>query len=184
MKFIELSRFLERIEKTTLRNEIMGILAELFAKSLNEEIGQIVYLSLGRLRPKFDRMEFNLAEKMMIRAVARMAKVSNEEVTKTYKEVGDLGEVVKGLRVLESRNKGSELSVIEVYEKLLEIAKEEGQGSQERKVSKLSKLLSDLDELSAKYVTKIVMGKLRLGFSDKTILDALSYMENGDKSGR
>lgn len=184
MKFIELSRFLERIEKTTLRNEIMEILAELFAKSSDEEIDQIVYLSLGRLRPKFDRMEFNLAEKMMIRAVARMAKISNEEVTKVYKEMGDLGEVVKGFRVLKSRIKGSELSVIEVYEKLLEIAKEEGQGSQERKVSKLSKLLLDLDESSAKYVTKVVMGKLRLGFSDKTILDALSFMENGDKSGR
>lgn len=184
MKFIELSRFLERIEKTTLRNEIMEILAELFAKSLNEEIDQIVYLSLGRLRPKFDRLEFNLAEKMVIRAVARMAKVSNEEVTRVYKEVGDLGEVVKRFRVSKLKIKSLELSVVEVYEKLFEIAKEEGQGSQERKVAKLSKLLSDLDELSAKYVTKIVMGKLRLGFSDKTILDALSYMESGDKSGR
>lgn len=184
MKFIELSRFLERIEKTTLRNEIMEILAELFAKSSDEEIGQIVYLSLGRLRPKFDRMEFNLAEKMMIRAVARMAKISNEEVTKVYKEMGDLGEVVATLRRSHSEVTGLELSVSQVYEKLVQVAKEEGQGSQESKVAKLSEILFNLDELSAKYVTKIVMGKLRLGFSDKTILDALSFMEHGDKSGR
>jgi len=42
--------------------------------------------------------------------------------------------------------------------------------------------LAQLDALSAKFVTRIVLGKLRLGFSDKTILDALSWFETGDKS--
>ena len=51
-------------------------------------------------------------------------------------------------------------------------------------MSELAKLLSDLDQLSAKFVARIVLGRLRLGFSDKTILDALSVAERGDKSAR
>lgn len=74
-----------------------------------------------------------------------------------------------------------QLSVTEVYEMLTEIAHEEGEGSLERKVEKTAKLLSDLDPLSAKYVARILVGKLRLGFSDMTILDALSVMLMGDQ---
>lgn len=184
MKFAEFSRYLQKIEKTTLRNEMMEILAELFSKADDGEIAQMIYLSLGRLRPKFDRMEFNLAEKMMVRAVARMAEMKNAEVTALYKEAGDMGKVVKNLRQSDSIDQRHNLSVMEVYERLEEVAKEGGQGSQERKVASLSNLLSSLNGISAKYVTRVVVGKLRLGFSDKTVLDALSFMEHGDKSGR
>src|SRR5207249_2560257 len=76
------------------------------------------------------------------------------------------------------------LSVSAVYAKLLQAAKEGGEGSQERRVTKIAELLSALDPLSAKFVSRIPVGKLRLGFSDKTIIDALSVMEVGDKSAK
>jgi len=41
-----------------------------------------------------------------------------------------------------------------------------------------------LDALSVRFVARVPLGKLRLGFSDLTILDALSWMEKGDKSLR
>ena len=76
------------------------------------------------------------------------------------------------------------LSISEVYDRLMEIAKESGEGSVERKISKMAQLLSNLDVCSAKYVVRIPLGRLRLGFSDVTILDALSWMIAGDKSKR
>ena len=45
-------------------------------------------------------------------------------------------------------------------------------------------LLDELDRESVKYVVRIPLAKLRLGFSDKTILDSLSWMLAGDKSKR
>ena len=69
-----------------------------------------------------------------------------------------------------------------MYESLHKIALDEGLGSQERKIKETSKLLSKLDPLSARFVSRIPVGKLRLGFSDKTLIDALSWMETGDKS--
>ena len=80
--------------------------------------------------------------------------------------------------------KGKNLTVSDVFNALKEIAEDEGEGSVERKVKGMAKLLSELDPLSTRFVARIPVGKLRLGFSDKTILDALSWMENGDKSAK
>jgi len=59
-----------------------------------------------------------------------------------------------------------------------------GTGAQEEKITKMKDLLADLDPLSAKYVVRIILDTLRLGFSDMTLIDALSWMIAGDKSLR
>ncbi|MDO8340475.1 MAG: ATP-dependent DNA ligase, partial [Candidatus Woesebacteria bacterium] len=62
----------------------------------------------------------------------------------------------------------------EVFTKLLEIANDSGEDSVLRKEEKTSDLLKHLDPLSARFVTRIPIGKLRQGFSEKTVIDALA----------
>jgi len=76
------------------------------------------------------------------------------------------------------------LNIVEVYKRLRSLAEDSGSGSQERKVVALGELMLDLDSVSAKFVMRIVLGRLRLGFSEKTLLDALSVLEGNDKSLR
>jgi DNA ligase 1 len=64
------------------------------------------------------------------------------------------------------------------------IAREGGHGSQERKIGGVAELLGELDGLSGKFVVRMVLGKLRLGFSDKTIMDALAVAKAGSKKAR
>jgi len=157
---------------------MMKILAELVKEAEREEVAKVINLALGQLKPKFDRLEFNLAEKMVVKAIARVKNESVEEVVRQYKERGDLGEVAAG-----AGGEGK-LTVSEVYQELVAIAKEGGAGSQERKIARLVDLLTQECSLGRKYVVRVVLGKLRLGFSDKTVLDALSYMEYESKEGR
>jgi DNA ligase-1 len=191
MKFSKLSEYFSKIESTSSRNEITEILAALLRKSSKEEIDLVCYLSLGRLAPLYEGIEFNLAEKMMVRIIARAFNKDEEEVKKLYKKAGDLGEVGEGLakgppsprlRRVNARKKG--LGVQGVYDKLRQIAEVSGSGSQEKKVKWMAKLLQELDPLSTRYVVRIPLGKLRLGFSELTILDSLSWMIAGDKSKR
>jgi len=181
MKFSKLSKYFAKLEATTSRNEMTMILADLLRESSKEEIDKICYLSLGCLAPPYEGIEFNLAEKMMTKILATAYHKSEEEIGKQYKKVGDLGEIAESL---DRKERGKPLEVKEVYERLYEIAGEAGEGSVERKISKMAKLLDDLDARSAKYVVRTPIGKLRLGFSDLTILDALSWMIAGDKSKR
>jgi len=181
MKFSRLSEFFGRIESTSLRNAKTVILAEIIKEAELEEVDKLIYLSLGGLRPQFDRLEFNLAEKMILRALG----ASEEE----YNKIGDLGELAVECKSHESQSlehlptvaQSPGLGVTEVYRWLKMIAIDSGTGSQERKVQKLAKLIKDVEPESAKYIVRMVAGKLRLGFSDKTVIDALSYLENGTK---
>ncbi|MBU0708216.1 ATP-dependent DNA ligase [Patescibacteria group bacterium] len=183
MRFSELSSYLERLEKTASRNQMTEILAEFLGKLSVDEVDKACYLVLGRLGPLYETVEFNLAEKMMIRVLAEAFGVDDKEAWQRYKGTGDLGVVAEQLRVSFGRSElRGGLSVEEVFAKLLEIAGAEGTGSQEVKVLKMAELLRSLGSLSNRYVTRIPLGQLRLGFSDVTLIDALSWVFKGDKS--
>jgi len=178
MKFSDLSLYLKKLEDTSSRLEITRLLSELFKVSDKKEIEKTVYLILGSLGPSYRNIVFNIAERMMIQILADAYKKDKEKVKEMYKKEGDLGSLAE----MFSENRVGLLTVSEVYDFLLDIADEKGEKSQERKIKKTSLLLSKLDPLSSRYVARIFVGKLRLGFSDRTIIDALSWMEKGDKS--
>src|SRR5258706_5036615 len=169
MQFSELAGYLEKLEKTSSRLEITRILSELFEKSNASEIDKVVYLSLGTLAPNYESIIINIAEKMMIRVLALAYGKDASGVTKLYKEKGDLGNVAQEL----AKKSTGDLSVSDVYDKLVLIAKDNGEGSQDRKVTSMSNLLKQLYLLSARFVTRIPIGILRLGFSEKAVIDAL-----------
>jgi len=195
MKFQKLAEYFAELEKTSSRLKITEILASLLREASPEEVAKICYLSLGQLAPLYAGVEFNLAEKLMIKVLAKAFGQKEEKIRQEFKATGDLGETVYNLKSqtrlpdgqvsnVKSTSKILNLTVGEVYERLLGIAKESGEGSVERKIEKMAALINKLDPLSAKYVVRIPLGRLRLGFSELTILDALSWMLVGDKSKR
>src|SRR3972149_6269472 len=179
MKFSDLSIYLEKLESTSSRIEITKILSDLFKKSDSNEIDKIVYLTLGELAPSYRGIILNLAEKMMFRVLAHAYSKDETSVKNLFKKLGDIGKVASNLN---SGKEKSDITVTQVWQKLVDIAQVGGEGSQDKKIMLMSDLLSKLDPLSVRFVARIPVGKLRLGFSDKTILDALSWMEKGDKS--
>lgn len=182
MKFKEFAEYLEKLEKISSRLEITNVLAELIEKMEVEETDKGVYLTLGQLGPDFDNTQFNMAVKMVLRSIVDGSGLSDKEVERTYKIKGDLGLLIEDL---EFRNdKQTNYSIGEVYERLKIIAEEGGSGSQEKKVSGLTELFSASTKLERKFIARMVLGKLRLGFSEKTIFDALSQMTSGGKTLR
>lgn len=163
---------MDRLEKTSSRLEITKILGDLFKTSTSSEIDKVIYLSLGILAPNYEGVLLNLAERMMIRVLAKAYNLSEEKVQSEYKKSGDVGSTAQKL----AAGKGSEKSVTDVYEKLIEIAADSGGGSQDRKIEKTADLLKNLDPLSVRFVSRIPIGRLRLGFSEKTVIDALSLV--------
>ncbi len=179
MTFSCLAKYFQRLEATASRIAMTEILAQLFKKARPQEIGEICYLLQGRTVPLYEAVEFGVADKFMIRAIALAYNVSEDAVRKAFKKSGDLGTTAESFH-----KGGGTLSVSEVYHMLDALARVAGAGSQEKKIGLLADLLSHVDVVSARYIARIPLDKLRLGFSDMTILDALSWMETGDKSLR
>jgi DNA ligase-1 len=179
MTFSELAKYFQRLEATPSRNSMTEILSELFHQAKPQEIGEICYLLQGRTVPLYEAIEFGVADKFMIRAIALAYDVPEDAVKKEFKKFGDLGLAAEALH-----KGGGRLSVSEVYKALDTLARVSGTGSQEKKIGLLAQLLCGTDALSARYIARIPLDKLRLGFSDMTILDALSWMIAADKSLR
>lgn len=184
MQFSTFSSYLAQLEKTSLRNQMTQILAQLFKQCDYKEIDKICYLSLGLLAPKYEGIEFNMAEKLMVKAVAQSTLINQTIIFKDYKDNGDLGNTIEKFRKEIKQSSSKNLNISEVYNELLLIAQVGGEGSVERKINKMANLLKELDPLSTKYVVRMPLGKLRLGFSDMTILDSLSWLGAGNKSLR
>lgn len=183
MYFSHLAAVLEKLEATTSRNEITRILGDLFREAGEGEIDKLCYLLLGELLPAYRGIEFNIAEKMMVQILATAYGRTTGEIARRYTSRGDHGDVAFRL-ASERGGRYREVSVGAVYDRLFATAGHAGSGSQERRISQMAELITELDPRSAKFVARIPIGKLRLGFSDATILDALSLMVAHDKSAR
>ncbi len=184
MKFSKLSSYFEKIEKTTSRLLITELLANLFRELTIEEIEKTVYLLQGRVAPLYEKVEFGMAEKMIIKSAIFAFKLNKNDFMNRFKKIGDLGVTVEEFKKEIISFEEKDLSILEVYQKLYQVAKATGEGSQEVKVSIISSLIRQLDPLSTRYIVRIPLGVMRLGFSDMTVLDAFSWMLKGDKSLR
>ena len=154
------------------------ILADLFKRTAPEDARLAVYLMQGRLGPAYKSPDFGVADKQMLKALGPKAP-------ELFKKLGDLGKTAEKLQETSSKKQTNhDLTIFQVYKQLMDIAKAGGEGSQEVKLSAIGRLLSELDARSAKYAVKMVLGKLRTGFSDMTVLDSLSWTMTGDKSKR
>ena len=181
MTFSELATYLDQLEATSSRNELVRILAEAYKACSVEEIEPITYLIQGRLAPFFEPVEMGLGERLLMSAIATAYGTSKEDVTKTYKQTGDLGLTAMSLG---PKTRDDTPSVIEVHQRLWEIAGLSGEGSLKAKLDLFAALLGDLDAASAKHLVRITLGKMRLGIGDPTVLDALSFAKKGDRSLR
>jgi DNA ligase-1 len=181
MRFDELAAYLERLEATSARNELVRILSELQAGCSVDEIAPVTYLTQGRLAPFFAPVEIGLGERLLLTAMSMAYALPKEDVTAAYRRVGDLGMTAQELAPPVD---GAPPPVVDVHRRLFEIAGTAGEGSLQRKLDLFAALLGDVDPVSAKHLVRITTGRMRLGIGDPTVLDALSFAKRGDRSLR
>ena len=186
MKYAELARAYEALEATTKRLEMRSILVELIGAVKGEELGIVLYLSQGLLRPEYEGVELGVAGSLALKALARATGEEEARLARQARASGDLGTTAAEVLAPPPRREESKaLEVPEVYARLLEVAHASGAGSQETKIAILEMLLRRATPLEGKYLLRFVLGTLRVGVREMTILDALAeHFAPGDKHAR
>ena len=174
------------MESTTKRLELTDILVELFKETQSDLISKIVYLIQGKLRPEFEGIELGVAEKLAIRAISKSSGIPIKKIEEAYRKGGDLGHAAS--TILEQKTQTTfvveDITVERVYETLYKIAKLEGAGSQDMKIKYISSLLNDANPQEAIFILKILLGTLRLGIAENTVMDALAIAYTKTKENR
>ena len=186
MDFSIVAEIFEKMENTTKRIELTNILVELLKKTPKKIIPNAVYLLQGIIRPNFEGVELGIAEKLAIRAISKSAGLPIKKIEDDYRECGDLGLTASNMLKIKTQTTftAEKITVERVYETLFKIAKLEGKGSQDLKMKYISSLLNDATPLEAKFVLKILLGTLRLGIAENTVMDALAIAFTGKKENK
>ena len=187
MLFDTLVETYNKLESTTKRLEMTDILTDLFRIAEPDEIDKIIYMTQGKIHPDWKgEPEIGMAEKMVIQTLIRVTGLKKARVTSLVQNLGDIGLAAEEAMTKKTQSGffSRQLSVLDVYKGLDNIARKEGTGSSKNKMDALGSLLADSSPLGAKYLSRMVEGKLRLGIGDMTILDALAQAFTDSKTNR
>jgi len=179
MEYSKLSELYRRLEETSSRLEMTDILVDFIREVPPELLGKVVYLTLGKLAPDYEGLEFGIAEKMVIKALSFTTGFKEKEVMEIWYQKGDPGDAAEEL--LKKKRQHSlfttPLTVERVYDTFLRLATASGKGAQDTRLKFLAELLHDARPIDGRYIVRTAVGKLRLGVADMTIIDALTVFE-------
>ena len=186
MEFSIIAKTLENMEGTTKRLELTDFLVGLFKETPQDLLPKIVYLIQGKIRPDFEGIELGMAEKLAIRSLSKSSGTPVKKIQEIYQDDGDLGHSAEKILQLKKQTTfvNEPITLERVYDTFFKIAKTEGKGSQDMKIKYISSLLNDAMPIDGKFILKILLGTLRLGVADNTIIDALTIAFTGSKEKR
>ncbi|KAL4958516.1 hypothetical protein BDW69DRAFT_153742 [Aspergillus filifer] len=185
------------IEMTTKRLQILAHCSLFLRQVLRltpQDFLPTVQLMINKLAADYAGIELGIGESLIMKAIGESTGRSLAVIKADQREIGDLGLVAAKSRSNQpTMFKPKALTVRGVHEGLLGIAKVQGHGSQDKKISGIKKLLSASDTATtgkgskgiditknkggpseAKYIIRFLEGKLRLGLAEKTVLVALA----------
>ena len=186
MKFSIISDAFQKMESTSKRLELTDILVELIKEIPDDVISKAIYLIQGKLRPNFEGVELGIAEKLVMKAMSKSSGIPLKKIEDDYNKGGDLGQTAENIlqQKIQTTFASETITLEKVYETLFKIANLEGKGSQEIKMRYVSSMLNDATPQEAKFILKILLGTLRLGIAENTVMDALAIAFTGEKENR
>lgn len=177
MKYSELVELYERLDSTTKRLGKTYFLAEFLRKTSADEIEPVILLVQGRIFPSYDEREIGVANQLVIKAINVASGAATEEIEKEWAKTGDLGKVaeslIKGKK--QATLAASELTVKKVFDNLRKLTELTGQGSVDRKMQLIAELLSSAKGAEARYITRTILGQLRVGTGAGILRDAIAW---------
>jgi len=175
MKYSELCKIYEELEKNPSRLKKTEILADFLKKIKNEKDKEIMYLLQGKAFPDYSEKEFGISEQLCIKALSKASGISDKEIVLKWKKTGDLGLVAEEIISKKKQNTlfSNKLTTEKVLDNLKKLPELVGKGTVDKKMSLISELLTSASGTEAKYIIRTLLSDLRIGLGSGTIRDAI-----------
>jgi len=178
----KLAETCERIAGTTRKLEKIAIVAAYLESTPLEEASVSAIFLSGRPFPAWEETTLQVGGRLLWQVVGELSGKSQEELTATYRKLGDLGAVAAealpdrsgrsgaGEHEVPDFADGGILKVREVEAVFRRIAAARGTTA---KAILVRELLSQVTPLEAKYIVKIITGDLRIGLKESLVEEAI-----------
>ena len=186
MKFEAFAERAGVIEQTDADLDVIALTAALF-QAADEDLPIVARFVQGRVFPAWQSRTHDIGPSRCYAALARAAEpgVSAETIENRLADLGDVGTVAArlelggqaGLDAFAASADDTEddgRTVAEVFDEFDAIASASGSGSENRKEDLLFSLFSDSTPEEARYLSRLVLGEMRIGVGQGTVRDAIA----------
>ncbi len=177
--FKNLAELCEKLENTRKRLPMIDMVAN-FLKNLEaQEVEYAVSMILGRPFPKWSQRTLEVSWATLSEIIKRITEVDWSIFMEAFSKTGDIGSATKTI-CEKSRVKRQAvlfekvLTIGEVRRSLEAISETTGSGSREKKERLIEALLGQALPVEAKYLIKIFIGEMRMGFHEGLMEQAVS----------
>ncbi len=145
--FVKLAELCRDLEGTTKRNQKAALIGEFLTSLTPEEVAQATLFLAGKPFPESD---------------PRVLEISYATISGASRSLG------------QARLTEAPLTIGEVYQTLARIAEASGPSSRVRKLSLLQTLLTRASPVEAEFLTRMLLGEMRIGVVEGVLIDAIS----------
>ncbi|MBN1431717.1 MAG: ATP-dependent DNA ligase [Methanomicrobiaceae archaeon] len=176
MQFSEFSKICEQLEKISGRLDTIDMIASVLPSLDDDELPIFVRFLMGRIFPDWSQEKIGIGPNLVFESVAYVAGNNKSKVVKDINREGDAGTAVEN--ILSKKEQTSFFTenpdLIEVYSDFKYLASIEGNRSQKEKLKVVRKLFANAGPLDGKYLSRLILGELRIGIGEGNIRDAIA----------
>ena len=166
---LRFSQLCESIASTTKKNEKVRLVADYFrAVPVRDAALAALYLS-GRSFPRREERVLSIGFSLLLRAVAKVARLDVQELGPILQRHGDLGGAAE--EVLTKQSSTLRMTLSELPAVFSALVLERGPAA---KQALLEKTLGRLSALEVKYFVKVATGELRIGLQESLVEEAIA----------
>ena len=176
MQFSEFSEICDRIESTRGRLDSIDIVSGVLKTLTDEELPVFVRFLMGRIFPDWSPETIGIGPNLVYDAVAYVVGDSRNTVIRKINAGGDAGRAIEDLLLKKEQTSffSETLDLLEVYNDFIYISGVEGGSSQKEKLKVLKKIFANTKPIEARYITRLILGELRIGIGEGNIRDAVA----------
>lgn len=176
MLFNEFSEICENIEETSGRLDSIDIIAGVLPGLSVEELPVFVRFLMGRIFPDYSPEKIGIGPNLVYEAVAYVVGRNRDAVIKKINSGGDAGRAIENLLAKKEQTSffSESLDLLEVFRDFHYISGVLGNSSQKEKLKVLKRLFSNANPKEARYISRLILGELRIGVGEGNIRDAIA----------
>ena len=174
MLYKKLAEFYEEASSTTKRLEKIKILSK-FLKEIHETDKDVLYLLIGDIYLEYDERRIGISNQLAIKAISKATGTEKTEVISEWKSLGDLGNVAEKLKKSKKQSTlhKSILTTEKILDNLRKLPELVGKGTVNKKLTLIIELLTSATPIEALYLTRTLIGDLRIGLKESTIRESM-----------
>ncbi|PAV06533.1 ATP-dependent DNA ligase [Methanosphaera cuniculi] len=186
LQYQKLVEVYEKIGSTASRLQKQDIIAEFLSEIQQtdpEATYDVTLLLQGKIFPPWSEKEIGISTQLIIKALSKLSGTNTKKLEDKLAQIGDLGELTEDVVANNKQQTFFQipLSVRKVITTLQRTEEFTGSKSQNKKLNQIIELYTSASSLEAKYITRTITERLRIGVGEGTLVDAIAQAYNINK---